>query len=87
MAINITFLEPPENKLMMPDLKAEKTFDYQPATEQINGGELLKEINMDYKTISFVLVNNKNRYITKDFLKLILNDGDSIKIFPFLIAG
>lgn len=87
MAINITFLEPPENKLMMPDLKAEINFDYQPATEQINGEELLKEINMDYKTISFVLVNNKTRYITKDFLKLVLNNGDSIKIFPFLISG
>jgi|GEM_PF-3324639 len=87
MAINITFLEPPENKLTMPDLKNEISFDYQPTGEQISGEELLKAINMDPKTVSFVLVNNKKRYICKDFLQLLLKDGDTLKIFPFLISG
>lgn len=87
MSISITFLEPPENKMVMPDLTAEKKIDYQVTKEQVTGEDIFKFLNMEPKTISFVLVNAGKRYLTKDFLKLILNDGDSIKIFPFLIAG
>lgn len=65
----------------------EETRLFHPINKSINFGELIDDLGISSRSVSFIMIN-KNRYnINNSLLDMLLRDRDCIEIFPNILGG
>jgi hypothetical protein len=48
---------------------------------------VIEELGISPEKISFVKINDRRSYFNKELQNVMLNDGDKVKVYPFLVGG